>query len=217
MKKFLTLIPLIFIGFVLITLVGAVTLSPSSGTYAPGSITKINLTALLPTGAPEGTVDGIIIDLTVTGGTVTGYTPPSDLSVDATGNCPGNTMYTSGSVCVLLGKTGHFSNTDNLGFFNVQWGSAGTATVTKTSNNVYIDSGNNDTFIDSGEAASFNISANTPTPSPTRTVTPTPSGRLPESGIEDSGGPILIGLIILISGIVLYKYSTANYNLNNEQ
>jgi len=217
-KKILTLLPFLVIGSMLVAIVGAVTLTPSSGTYAPGSITKINLAALLPIGAPEDSIDGIVIDLSVSGGTVTGYVPPNDPSVDATGNCPDDEMYTSDSVCVLLGKNaGYFSNTDNLGFFNVQWGSAGTATITKTDNNIYIDTVNEDTYIDSGEGGTYNISLYTPTPSPTRTLTPTPSGRLPEAGIEDGGGPIFLGIVIFVFGIFLYKYSSTNYIFSNEK
>jgi len=199
--------------YVLPSVAFAISLTPNTGNVTTGNTSVIEITA----DPPVGVIDGISMHLTVVGGTVTGFTKYTDSNLLAMENCSGGGTYTDSSVCVDFSlTTGYFIQDQVLGTFTVLWGDPGTGSVTKASDNLYLDSANIQEYVDQGLEAEFTIlSATTPTPTITRSPTPTPTGRLPESGIMDGGNSILIGLLVVIGGAFLFYYGDSKYQSKN--
>jgi len=175
----------------------AVTMNPSSGTYAPGAQVTITVTAS-PTGAGS---NAVAIRLTLTNATVVSFTPVTGGSwVGATQDCAGPAYYTSTTVCASLAKSIDIVSGETLGTLVIQLAnSTGTATVTRASGNVYSDGVTS--YANNGTAATFTISSSGGT-------------TLPDTALTDSqSGIILLSSILLIGvGAFLIKLKPLKNN-----
>lgn len=135
--------------------VSAITISPSSGTYAAGSTQTFTIVA-----APPATgYNAAAINLTFSGMTVTGYTAPSGGQFVIPG-CTGGTNYTSTQVCVNIASTEDFVAGDTLGTITVTMGSNSSATITKDSGTEYTGVGVS-TVASTGSGGTYTITSST--------------------------------------------------------
>lgn len=175
----------------------AVTLSPSSGTYAPGSQITINVTAS-PVGSGS---NAVAIRLMLTNATVVSFTPVTGGSwVGATQDCAGPAYYTTTTVCASLAKSVPIVNGETLGTLVIKLANtAGTATIAKASGNVYSDG--TVSYANSGSGATFTISGSGTT-------------TLPDTAFTDVQSGIIIGssVLLVIVGAWLMKLKTLNNN-----
>jgi hypothetical protein len=194
----------------------AVVITPSTGTFNIGATTTFTISTEFPEGAPT-TLDGVEVYMSVTGGTVTGFVASNNFtSPPPISECQGGTFYTSSLVCGGFAlSSGYLTNGETLGTFTVQWSATGTATIVNTDNTSYIDSAHQQTYPDAGTVGTFTIVSADTTITPTATITPT-GGRVPETGIADDGGAIVVGVVVILSGIVLYNYSKKKFIEKNE-
>lgn len=192
MKFKTSVIAILIFTFTLFPLatVKAVTMSPSSGTYAPGSQITITVTAS-PTGSGS---NAVAIRLTLTNATVVSFTPVTGGSwVGATQDCAGPAYYTTNTVCASLAKSSSIVTGETLGTLVIQLANtSGTATITRASGNVYSDGVTS--YANNGTAAAFTISSNGSTP-------------LPETAFEDDQSKIIIlsSFLLVLTGLVLFR------------
>ena len=175
----------------------AVTMNPSSGTYAPGTQVTITVTAS-PTGAGS---NAVAIRLTLTNATVVSFTPVTGGSwVGATQDCAGPAYYTSTTVCASLAKSTDIVSGETLGTLVIQLANtSGTATITRASGNVYSDGVTS--YANNGTAATFTISSSGPV-------------SLPNTALTDSqSGVVIVSSILLIAvGAALIRLKPFNHN-----
>lgn len=175
----------------------AVTMNPSSGTYAPGTQVTITVTAA-PTGAGS---NAVAIRLTLTNATVVSFTPVTGGTwVGATQDCAGPAYYTSTTVCASLAKSVPIVSGETLGTLVIQLANtSGTATITRASGNVYSDGVTS--YANNGTAATFTISGSGGT-------------TLPDTALTDTQSGIIIGASVLLIavGAALIKLKPLNNN-----
>jgi hypothetical protein len=155
--KFYYLVVTLLVGlsyFALPLTIRATTLNPSSGTYGPGSVVTINITA-----TPQAGENAVALRIQGAGLTITGYTPPTGWTV-TTPDCAGSTYFTATNVCASLGKTTAISSGQSLGVITVRLGTSGGATLTGLAGNAYSDG--TDTRAVTGQLASFTIDPDLP-------------------------------------------------------
>lgn len=220
-KLYITIISFIAVFLVLVPS-RAFIIAPDSGSFITGSSTTFDIFFSKPVGATDY-LDSVSIYILVTNGTVTSFTNSSDPNISTAAACAGGTnILTDNTICVDLSLTsGYFTDNQDFGSFTVEWGTVGTARIDKTDNTIYYDSGTMgepQQFLDPGQIGDFIILAEpTSTPTGTPSITPTIT-RIPETGIADGGGAILIGLSVILFGGVLYNYSNKKFieNLDND-
>lgn len=187
----------VFTFFLPILNLKAVTFVPASGTYAPSTQFNINVTAS-PTGAGS---NAVAIRLTFVNATVINFVPVTGGSwVGATQDCAGPAYFTSSTVCASLAKSIPIVAGETLGTLTIRLANtAGTATVTKASGNIYSDGVTS--FPDLGIVANFTISAS--------------ATSLPNTSFFDfNEGVIVVSSLLLIGvGALLLKLKPFN-NLN---
>lgn len=200
MKKFfLGLILSVFILSSTSIVVFAYTLSPSSGSYNPGSSFTIQVLAQ-PNGANQ---NAVTIRLSATNLTITNFVPVTGGSwVGATADCAGSTYFTATTVCTSLAKSTNITAGEVLGTISVTLGStAGAATFTKTSGSAYSDGIT--ATPDVGGVASY-------------TVTGSSGGGLPNTAIGDPQSNLVIAIsgILIILGIGIFFLQKKNTIVN---
>ncbi len=189
MKKLLSIFSLAVLSLlVLPTSVYAYTVSPDSGSYAPGDEQTIAILA-----SPPGETSTLQLRLSVVNATIV----PGSINTSAAeengylfiGVCPDNTKYTTTTLCIDIAKTtGMIANGDLLGQFKIKFNSgvSSATLVTNTENGYLIGSS---VQPDEGRGlGSYLVSViNTPTPTP-----------LPVTGIEDYPGLVIVGGVFLV-------------------
>ena len=191
MKKSLPIFVIVFTFLMNSTLVGAVSLSPSSGALPAGATQTINIVASPPSGA-----DAVQVRLVLTGdATITGYTGPSGAqwSPGAIGVCTGSATFTSTQVCVDLANSGTIVSGESLGSFTIRTGSeGGSVTIVRDTDNGYLVS----SVIQSqaGTVGTYSIGSSS-------------LSVLPNTAIVDSPKYIILmgALSLILLGIVVYN------------
>jgi LPXTG-motif cell wall-anchored protein len=141
---------LMLFTFGFVGLVNAVSVTPSSGSLTAGATETLELIAA-PT---ESNQNAVVLRLSVTGMSITGYTDPSGF-LGVIGECSGGTKFTSTQICASLAKTSSITAGESLGTITVQVGNSGTATITKDTGNSY--NFGTESAPDVGQAASYTI------------------------------------------------------------
>lgn len=178
----------------------AVTLNPSSGTYAPGAIVNFSLVASPP--AQSG-ITTVTIGLTASSNMeILAYTPPSSGWLLTLPDCTGGVYFTSTQICATLGKTTAITAGESLGTVQVRFTSAGTGYLTRNSENAYANT--EDSFSQTGNAGSYTISSSLPSTA----IGDDPRGQLTLA--------VVVGLVVLLGAITIStRPSIASANKNN--
>lgn len=157
-KSLVVLFCFVSIGVLSITKVKAVTLSPNSGTRGANATETISVSA-----NPQAGEQLVKLDLTVTNGTVLGFTADSFFDT-VLGECGGGAKYTASSVCVsITSATATLTSGQHLGNISIKWGASGTATIVATSENQYLNSSSN-IRVDSGTKGTYTLGTIPSTP-----------------------------------------------------
>lgn len=227
-KKILSTIISFTILILLTSPASAVSVSPNSGTVSSSSTQTIEILA-----SPNvSNAKAVALRLTVSNGTITGYTsPPESANFLTLGACNGSgAKYTATEVCVDLAKTGtnQLSSGESIGSITVQFGASGTTTVTAADDNGYLAEGEVNVNPQTGQLASFTISTtgggggtSPTTPGGVNPTTPggvnptTPGGELPKTAITDYPIAAFGGAAAVLFGAGLYIYTArARASLN---
>lgn len=202
MKKGLFVTLLAFVFATVFTIgVYAYTLSPSTGTYAPGTSFTIQVLAQ-PNGANQ---NAVTIRLSATNLTITNFVPVTGGSwVGATADCAGSTYFTATTVCTSLAKSTNITAGEVLGTISVTLGStAGNATFTKTSGSAYSDGVT--ATPDVGSVASYTITGSSG------------GGGLPNTAIGDPQSNLVIAIsgLLIVLGLGIFFLQKKNTNIVN--
>ncbi|MCA9381048.1 hypothetical protein KC678_02185 [Candidatus Dojkabacteria bacterium] len=188
---------LMFLTFAVMVSVNAVSISPSSGSFAAGSTQTFTIVA----NPPATGYNAAAVNLTFGGMTVTGYTPPSGGEFVIPG-CTGGTNFTSTQVCINIAATDDFVAGDSLGTVTVTVGSGTTASITKDSGTEYTGVGVS-TVASTGSAGNYTITSSTSGGTTTNGGSVTV---LPNTATNNSSsiGLVLAGLTFLSLGALSY-------------
>jgi hypothetical protein len=184
-----TVVSLLVTPFLFALSAGAVSIVPSSGSFAPGSTQTFQILASPPAGQ-----NAVALRLSVTGMTITGFTDPSGV-IAVTGDCTGSVKYTSTQVCVSMAKTTDFQSGDPLGTFTATIASTGSASIVKDAGTEYSDG--------VGTTASTGTGG-------TYTISTSGSGgtTLPNTS---SSGSTNTNMLLLITGLTMLSLGALSY------
>lgn len=207
MKNLLYVISFAVVSLLMMPLTAnAYTVSPDTGSYAPGDEQTIAILA-----APPGETSTLQLRLAVVNATIV----PGSINTSAAeengylfiGVCPDNTKYTTTTICIDIAKTtGLIANGDLLGQFKIKFNSGvSSATIVTNTENGYLIGSNVQVDEGRGLGAYVINTANTPTPTP-----------LPVTGIEDY--PILViagGVFLVFVGMGFFIMRSKSQNLQS--